>query len=113
MSLNELLCRARKAWHGMKLNQPDWGTSSHSLALAAELSKEKLLFHIIWNAYWEPLAFELPATKGGTWRRWIDTSLESPHDIVSWQAASAIPSAVYHAGPRSVVVLYSRLVDLE
>ena len=33
-------------------------------------------FHLILNAYWEPLEFELPARDGrGPWRRWIDTSL--------------------------------------
>ena len=25
-SLTELLRKPRKAWHGVKLNQPDWGT---------------------------------------------------------------------------------------
>ena len=33
---------------------------SHSLAFSAELQKERVLFHMILNAYWEPLDFELP-----------------------------------------------------
>jgi len=82
--LNQLLRGANKAWHGTKLNQPDWSQQSHSLALSADGWTEKLCFHLILNAYWEPLEFELPAeTAAGRnpWRRWIDTSLESPEDI--------------------------------
>ena len=51
---------AKKAWHGVKLNEPDWGDRSHSLALGAELRREGLRFHFILNAFWEPLEFELP-----------------------------------------------------
>jgi len=42
----------------------------------------------ILNAYWQPLDFELPrAGKAGEnpWRRWIDTALDSPHDILQWE----------------------------
>jgi glycogen operon protein len=111
LSLNELLRWANRTWHGTRIDQPDWGRWSHSLALGAELRKEKLLLHMIWNAYWEPLGFELPVVPNGTWRRWIDTALEFPHDIASWQAAPTIPDAVYRAEARSVVVLYSRVQD--
>ena len=51
---------------------------------------EGLRFHLILNAYWEPLDFELPPRPaGGPWRRWIDTSRPSPEDIVEWKAAAA------------------------
>jgi glycogen operon protein len=68
-----------------------------------------VLFHLILNAYWEPLDFELPAAGGNPWRRWIDTSRPSPQDIVDWQRAPAFPDGTYRAGPRSVVVLYALL----
>ena len=109
-SLNQLLRKANKAWHGVKLGQPDWGVSSHSLALSAEIPNENLLFYFILNAFWEPLEFELPAANGnGSWRRWIDTTLDSPHDIVQWEAAQPVPGRTYRAGPRSVVVLFADL----
>src|SRR5262249_13437946 len=47
VSLNQLLHRANKAWHGTKLNQPDWTNQSHSLVLSGEVLAEKLLFHLI------------------------------------------------------------------
>jgi isoamylase len=116
LSLNQVLQGARKAWHGVKLGQPDWGNSSHSLALSAEARSEKLLFHFILNAYWEPLEFELPRAggdDGDSWRQWIDTTLDSPRDIVEWETAPTVPGHTYQAGPRSMVVLFARLGDGE
>jgi glycogen operon protein len=114
LSLNQLLRKAKKAWHGVRLGQPDWSESSHSLAFSVEAPKEKLLFHVILNAYWEPLDFELPQAgdqSQDSWHRWIDTSLDSPEDIVEWQSAPPVPGGTYRAGPRSVVVLFARAGD--
>ena len=114
LSLNQILRNAKKAWHGVKLGQPDWGESSHSLAFSVEAPKEKLLFHVILNAYWGPLDFELPQAgdrSQDSWRRWIDTSLDLPHDIVEWEWALPVPGRTYRAGPRSVVVLFTRPGD--
>jgi glycogen operon protein len=107
-SLNQLLRGARKAWHGVQLHRPDWSQPSHSLAFSAEVPEDNLSFHLIFNAYWEPLEFELPAEMyagAHAWRRWIDTSLESPDDIQDWPSAPVVPGRTYRAGPRSVVVL--------
>jgi isoamylase len=59
MSLNRLIREANKAWHGVRLNQPDWSDHSHSVALTAEIRREKLLF-------------------ASPRRRWIDTARETP-----------------------------------
>jgi len=115
MSLTELIAQANKAWHGVKLHQPDWGPHSHSIAFTAELRGEGLLAHFILNAYWEPLDFELPPANeggGGPWRRWIDTALDSPHDIVPWQTTAPVPGSSYRAEPRSVVVLFADVGSL-
>ncbi|MFO0844659.1 MAG: glycogen debranching protein GlgX [Gemmataceae bacterium] len=109
VSLTTLLRNATKAWHGVRLNQPDWGEHSHGVALTGELLKEGLTFHLILNAYWEPLEFELPAAADGeAWRRWIDTSLDSPQDIVPWPEAPALAAGTYRVGGRSVAMLYRR-----
>ena len=76
------LRKSSKSWHGVKLNQPDWSHSSHSIALSAEIVKNRVFIHWILNTWREPLDFELP-TDCGRWSRWIDTSLE-PH-IVTWE----------------------------
>jgi glycogen operon protein len=106
MTLTELIRRGVTGWHGVRLNQPDWGENSHSVALRAELLAEGLDVFCIFNSYWESLEFELPSSI--TWRRWIDTSLESPEDIVPWSEAPDVREFSYRAGPRSVVVLWRR-----
>ncbi|HTX38272.1 MAG TPA: glycogen debranching protein GlgX [Bryobacteraceae bacterium] len=107
-SLGELLHMADRTWHGVKPGQPDWSFVSHSLALCAETRSENLLFYLILNAWQEPLDFELPpAHNGSCWRRWIDTSLDSPDDIVERHPAPPVASPTYRAGPRSVVALYA------
>ena len=114
-SLNEILRDANRSWHGVKSCQPDWSHSSHSLALCVEATNRKLSCFAILNAYWEPLEFELPPLDGNSrpsWLRWIDTTLDSPHDIVEWEAAAAVPTRTYIVGPRSVVVLIARERDV-
>ena len=112
ISLNQFLRGANSAWHGVKLGQPDWGAASHSIALNVGIRRENMLFHLIFNAYWEALDFELPrlnSAGGVRWRRWIDTAIDSPHDIVEWEAAQSVPGYTYRAESRSVVMLISWL----
>ena len=108
-SLHELLASSEHGWHGVRLEQPDWSAQSHSLAFSAEAPQQGLRFYLILNGYWEPLEFELPAGCQvlDPWRRWIDTALDSPCDIVSWEAAPAVAGSRYRVAARSVVVLLS------
>jgi glycogen operon protein len=106
LTLVQWLREATKAWHGTRLDQPDWNPWSHSLALNVRAS-DGLGFHVILNAYWESLDFELPPATDGVeaWHRWIDTSLDSPDDIVDWRTSPPVSRQTYRAGERSVVVL--------
>jgi glycogen operon protein len=98
-------------WHGVQLGKPEWGDDSHTLAY--ELSKgnddqSREHVHVMLNAYWEPLEFELPATAGGrTWRRLVDTALESPLDFCDPPALLSDGKAKYTCQARSSVVLVS------
>jgi len=110
MTLNRLIAQANKTWHGARLNQPDWSDQSRSIAFTVELRQEKLLLHLILNAYWEPLDFELPPvadTGASPWRRWIDTAQVSPDDIVPWEQAPTVPGLTCRVEARSVVTLYA------
>ena len=112
LTLNQLLHGVDLTWHGVKLRQPDWSDSSHSIGFTVEDRQAKLLFHAIFNAYWQPLDFELPRLNNAgesQWRRWIDTALDSPHDIVEWETAEAVPGQAYRTEPRSVVMLFAQL----
>jgi glycogen operon protein len=107
LSLSQVLREQKHAWHGAKLNQPDWSPLSHSVAISGALKPEGVLVHFILNAYWEPLDFELPLLNDGTenWRRWIDTALDPPHEICEWNAEQAVSGSTYRVCARSVVVL--------
>ena len=106
-SLTQVLRESKHALHGVKLNQPDWSRGSHSFAISGELKNERLLAHLMFNAFWEPLDFELPALGNGAthWVRWIDTALEPPHEICDWNRETPVAESTYRVGARSVVVL--------
>ena len=107
-TLNKLIRSSVLSWHGIKPGCPDWNDNSRALAWSVELEHEGIWFYWVLNAYWDQLTFELPTIEfasGRRWRRWIDTSLETPDDIVDWQCAPPISGDLYRVGPRSTVVL--------
>jgi isoamylase len=111
ITLSELLCQQPIDWHSVKLNAPDWADHSHTVAATVPLLGYRLLLHLILNAYWEPLEFELPllGDAQGPWRRCIDTYLASPEDICDLASAPPLEGRVYRAQPRSVVLLVAKL----
>jgi isoamylase len=110
MTLNELLHRQPLQWHGVRLKSPDWGHESHTLAATVRLLGYPLVLHIIINAYWEPLEFEIPvfSETQGSWRRCVDTYLDPPNDICRWADAPRLQGSTCLAQPRSVVLLVTR-----
>jgi isoamylase len=109
ITLNELLRRQSVQWHGVKLHAPDWGHQSHTLAATVPLLGYRLLLHLMINAYWEPLEFEIPAFgEQESWRRCLDTYLDPPDDIYAWAGAPTLPGSTCRVHPRSVVLLLAR-----
>ncbi len=106
IGLTEMLRKATKAWHGLQANHPDWSDHSFALAFSGEFKQQDLLIYFALNAYWEPQVFELPESRN-PWRRWIDTGLKSPDDIVPWAEAPTVQDGKYRLLDRSVVWLYS------
>ena len=113
MTLNELLGRQPLEWHGVRLQAPDWGHDSHSLALTVPLAAHRLRLHLMVNAYWEPLVFELPppGVPQGAWRRCLDTALAPPQDLCPWAEAATVDGATYAVQPRSLAVLIARATE--
>jgi glycogen operon protein len=109
LSLLEVLRRAHIQWHGVQLEKPDWSDNSRTVACTVQGGRERL--HIMFNAYWEPLEFELPPLLGDGstgWRRVIDTYLESPQDFCKLSEASNVDDSKYLVQARSVVLLTGR-----
>ena len=93
-------------WHGVELNQPYWGEGSHALAYELISPDGAEHLYVALNAYWEPLEFALPPLpQGKTWRRLIDTAIESPNDINSAPTPLAAGQGSYRCEARSSIVL--------
>ncbi len=95
-------------WHGVKLNQPDWSPTSHSLAYELINLVDGEHLYVIANAYWESLNFDLPPLpRGQRWQILVDTALPTPKDFPDEPALLSSGQKHYHAQPRSAVILTS------
>jgi isoamylase len=97
---------AQITWHGVHLGQPDWGYDSHTLAFTLENPNGGDYLHVMLNAFWEPLNFDLPPVRAGwRWHRIIDTALVPPDDFYDPDASPPMQDMAYRVESRSVVVL--------
>ena len=110
MTLNELLHHVPIQWHGLKLHHPGWGHEARILSATLRMLEGRVMIHLMVNAYWEALDFEIPPVEAGhaLWRRCLDTFLDSPDDIREWADAPVVKDPAYWVQPRSVVLLLAR-----
>src|SRR5262249_41880066 len=111
LSLNGLLRVAEIDWHGTRLGSPDWADTSHSIALTLRSGRNRLplWLHIVFNAYWEALDFDLPPEPMpafGGWGGGLATASECPEDTAVRGAAPPVPGLRCRVGPRSVAALF-------
>ena len=109
LQVNKVGSKPYIIWHGQRLQQPDWSEDSHTIAFSLHHPYSEEHLHVILNAYWEPLEFELPSLLlGNSWHRIIDTALPSPEDFSDIRTAIEVYGDRYLAAPRSSVVLLDR-----
>jgi isoamylase len=92
-------------WHGIGPD-PDLAHESRSLAFflsGASVSDDDV--YVMVNGWWSELSFEIQEGRPEDWVRVVDTSLDSPHDIVEPGQQAPLGSRRYVVGPRSIVVL--------
>ena len=95
-----------------KLGHPDWADHSHSLAFTLRTLHSRFLLHVMLNAYWEPLEFEVPPAAEAEvpgWRRCIDTAAPPSAETPAWTHAPHLETPHCVVQPRSVVLLAARL----
>jgi glycogen operon protein len=112
--LNRVLARNKIEWHGVKLNQPDWSVTSHSLALGIHNKVNNKLIYAAFNAYWKPLEFELPpVAPSAPWKMVLNTSEPSPADILPYKEAPEFSASSCTVNPRSIVLLVTDYLKTE
>ncbi len=84
-------------WHGIKLDKPDWGSWSHTIAFS--LNRENI--PLIWiglNAYSKNINFSIPSSKND-WIKVLDTS------AISSLKHNLIKDKLIEVGARSSIML--------
>lgn len=100
------------SWHGVRLGQPDWGHESRSLAFSLRHPKAGEYLHVMFNVYWEGLAFELPLLgQGEQWHRVVNTALSLPNSFCELGASSPHEQDTYQVEARSCVVLIAQVAS--
>ena len=98
----------------MPCHETGWGHESHTLAATIRrLLGGRAQAHVVINAYWEALEFEIPSSGDALtpWQRLIDTSIDSPDDVCAWADAPKVQHSTYIVQPRSVVLLIAMALD--
>lgn len=108
LSLHPQLKDPYLVWHGTQLEQPDFSDYSHSIAFTLRDPQAGEHLHIMFNAYWQPLKFELPSLDQQQWYRLVDTFLDSPRDFSPLETASLVKDNHYSVRDRSCVVLMAK-----
>jgi hypothetical protein len=100
-TLNEILRDAEIQLHGVRLNEPDLSADSHSLALTVQAPEAPVMFHAMFNCYWQPLVFDLPRLepRRASRRRWIDTDRDAPDDVCDAPLAPPVDTRATRSAP--------------
>jgi isoamylase len=96
------------AWHGVALDKPDWSANSHSLAFTLHHPEAGETIHVMVNAFWENLRFQLPKLQQQSWHKVFDTSQASPRDYCRLEKAPRLRSKTLKVHNRSVAVLMAK-----
>jgi isoamylase len=106
--LEDYLSNAHIKWHGTVLEQPDWGSGSHSIAVTFHNHALNNVRYIAINSYWNALEFQLPPLpeSRSRWIRLIDTSLGAPDDIAEAEKGLELKGTTYKVNPHSMIMLH-------
>jgi len=98
--------KADITWHGSEIDKPLWNDSEARIlafTLAGMESKEADL-HIVMNMSDKNTTIQLPVIKGKKWCISVDTSQQSPHDIISPHNQKSLGKSNYSVNSKTVAV---------
>lgn len=103
------------SWHGTRAWQPDFSTSSRTVAFllcgkhARGGTSQDNSLYVAFNSHYESLEFELPQMPQGThWYVAVNTGMNSPDDIHEPGSEPVVSGNHFVVGARSVIVLLNR-----
>ena len=97
-------------WYGVG-RDVDFSDDSHTLAYCLHgASEQDSDLYVMINAYWEPLTFTVCEGGADEWARVVDTSLDTPDDIVDAGLQSPLGAATSDLGPTLDLVVLLRSV---
>ena len=95
-------------WHGKEPDHPDWGPKSRFVAFTLPDPIYHYDLYVAFNAFYRPTTLKIPKPKGGhPWLQIIDTSNESPKDIVEEAEAKPLTKHTYTLPAYSALLLKS------
>ena len=95
-------------WHGVKLKQPDWSEDSHSLSFTLLHPAANEVIHVMVNAYWKSLRFQIPDLKEKKWHKIVDTSLNTPNDMIELKQSEIFSKKLITIPDRSIIILVAQ-----
>ncbi len=97
-------------WHGCQLNSPGWfDENSRVLAFTiASFVDSEPDIHVMMNMDSQNLNFEIPVIEDRKWYRFVDTSLDSPNDILSKKKVKLFKEKLYNVNSYSIAILISK-----
>lgn len=96
------------SWHGVKLHQPDWGENSHSLAFTLFHPQANETMHVMVNAFWKKLKFQVPKLKRKAWEKIVDTANTAPRDLFENGEGETVSTNTITVQDRSISILVAR-----
>ena len=105
------------AFHGVKVERPDWSPPSRTLAFMLSGEHAAMSFgqdiddriYVAMNMHWEAHTFELPRLTFQRWHVFADTGREAPDDICAPGAERPLRSQRHlNVAARSVVILVGK-----
>lgn len=95
-------------WHGVELNKPDWSENSHSLAFTLFHPEAKETIHVVVNAFWKNLKYQIPKLKGKKWHKVVDTSALAPNDFFEFGKGEIVEKKLITVKDRTIIVLVAQ-----
>jgi isoamylase len=98
------------SWHGCQLNSPGWyDDNSRVLAFTiASFVDSDPDIHVMMNMDSQNLDFEIPNIEDRKWYRFVDSSLDSPNDILSKNNVKLCKEKLYNVNSYSIAILISK-----